>query len=408
MNKQYEIELWFAAKLQHLERNLDVPIFARKKILTNLQKNLEHFYNYKQNLNHKNSEEIKSSLKRLQINNSNQISFQDFPKKEVKEEIPKKNQQQNTKIKNEIKNEIKNDSKSQKIQIPDLKILDKGTKSEIPNEIPNSIFKNQIIKPNLEINSQRLTLNPKPQTIISFQDFPKKEIPKKEILESILPQNITKKKLNLYNLDNFSPNKEKNLEIEKIQIFTPNSEKPKIISEVELIGQKLELVKDFDLQNNKIQNSKINDQNSLTVISFAHLPKLVKNPNSPKTFINSSINFSTNPPILKPKTQNLQQNKDVNKQDLINLANSSKNDQMTLEKKLTRENLLENEQNLEKIAKKQILPINWADSLNNPKIIIPMIGKNQIQPTNNLNKKINPKIDQDLNQKLQTLFQKAG
>ncbi len=411
MNKQYEIELWFASKLQHLERNLDVPIFARKKILTNLQKNLEHFYNYNQSLGQQNSEEIKSSLRPVPINNSNQISFQDFPKKEVNKGILNKKQQQNTKI----KNEIKNGSRSQKIQTPDPKIIDKGTQSEIPNEIPNSILKNEATKPNLEINSQKLTPNPKPQTIISFQDFPKKEISEKEILRLILPQNIAKKVLNL---DNLSPKKEENivikntqkenLEIKKIQIFTPKSEKPKIINGAEPVESNLELAKDFDLQNKKTQNLKINTQNSPTVISFAHLPKLAKKPNSPKISTNYSINFSTNSSILKPKTQNLQQNKDVSKQSLTNLANPSKNDQTALEKKLTRENLLENEQSLGKIAKKQILPINWADSLNNPKIIIPMIGKNQIQLTHNLNKKINSKIDQDLNQKLQTLFQKAS
>lgn len=408
MNKQHEIELWFAQKIQNLEVNSQVPIFARKKILINLQKNLEYFYNYSQILTKKDDQnqlenQLESEVKKAKLvlgqsqiipSNSSldQISFQSFDSKKNISKIKQESKETNIKIKND-----KNDYKSQETQI---ELIQKNPEidSKISNQIPKSIDKNnqelsqsQIIEPNLETDLSIPTnqKNQKFQTIISFEHFPKKVVLEPNLIENINQKNIP----NLPKLSVKLPVKiEENIVNEKVKtkvektqnlvIQKPekSTEKSKITNKIEqnikqneqIFEPKLELAKDFDLitKNKHNKNSQgldqIKTQDFATIISFDHLPSRPKNPNQQNPKITKNTETEPHSPI-----------------------NSSEN-------------------NLEINKRADLMP----NLPNNSKIIIPMIGKNQIQ-SSNFGKKIqnpsqNLKINQVLNKKLQNLFQKAG
>lgn len=400
MNKQHEIELWFAQKIQNLEVNSQVPIFVRKKILINLQKNLEYFYNYSQILTKKDDQnQLESEIKKAKLVlgqsqitptnlSSDQISFQSFDSK--------KNISKTKKESKESKIEIKNDKKDYKSQETQTELIQKNpeVESKVSNQIPKSIAKNnqeliqsQIIEPNLETDLPILPnqKNQKSQTIISFEHFPKKVVLEPNLIENTNQKNIPNLPKSLAKLEENIVNEKVKTKVEKTQnlvIQNPEKyiEKSKITNKIEqnikqneqIFEPKLELTKDFDLitKNKHNKNSQdldqIKSQNFATIISFDHLPSRPKNTNQQNPKITKNTETEPHSPI-----------------------NSSEN-------------------NLEINKRADLMP----NLPNNSKIIIPMIGKNQIQPSN-FGKKIqnpsqNPKIDQGLNKKLQNLFQKAG
>ena len=345
MNKQYEIELWFATKLQSLEVNSDVPIFARKKALSNLQTSIDLFYKNTEQSNQNKIQITDEQSTNPKNSKTHQISFQSFDKKEIDQQKNKTQQ-----IKSKFGNETK--------------MLKTVLKSEVQNAKKKS-------------NESNLPINPNPKTsiltptVISFQHFPMREVDKKDNSELVLPKNTKK---TVINLQNVGGGKEvivtKTLEkaevkvekkVEMTVIVSPEERKTKATSEIKkTFTPKLELTKYLDLQNNPSSDStQTNLEKPPTIISFAHLPikktNLIKKDTNP-SFINLSKKIEA-----KSKIQ-LEQNQTEINQCL---------DQGLPKKIPTKQHL--SEHNLEKLEQKVL-----SNPSNNHKIIIPMIDRKSV------------------------------